>query len=639
MRRDETGLRDAEDAALRRVLEGTAAETGEGFFAALVQNLAHAMGASGAWVTEYLEDARRLRALAFWLDGKLVEHYEYDIDGTPCGPVIEQRRLLHVADKVVDLFPGDPDMRAVGAVSYLGVPFLDDDGTVLGHLAVLDTKPMPEEPRTMALFRIFAARAAAELRRLRATAALREREEQLSRLVEGAMDAIVELDQALNVRRLNPAAGRMFGRPDAAGAPFAHLLQQESRVRLTQLVADLDASPPGRQSLWISGGLEARRTDGRRFRVEATLSRFEARRRVFYVLILRDVEERLAAERRIQSLSQEASYLREELRALHNCDDIMGRSEALTRVLAEVQQVAATDSTVLVMGETGTGKELIARALHNASGRRERTLVTLNCAAIPRELIESELFGHEKGAFTGATQKRPGRFALADRATLFLDEVGELPLDLQAKLLRVLQEGEFEPLGSHRTQRVDVRIVAATNRDLEAAVAAGEFREDLFYRLNVFPIRVPPLRERGGDVVLLARAFLERFAKRMGKPFEPLSPDCIERLMGYHWPGNVRELENVIERAAILSRDGRLDLARALPEAAPMSRTTPVPASGVGTVRTAAEMQALERDNLLRALEACNWKVSGSRGAARMLGMKPTTLSSRLKAMGIERPR
>jgi transcriptional regulator with GAF, ATPase, and Fis domain len=227
----------------------------------------------------------------------------------------------------------------------------------------------------------------------------------------------------------------------------------------------------------------------------------------------------------------------------------------------------------------------------------------------------------------------------AHGGTLFLDEVGDIPLSQQVKLLRLLETGTFRRVGGTEVREADFRLVLATHRDLRAMVAAGAFRQDLYYRVSAFPIALPPLRERGDDVVLLARAFLERFAKRMGKPFEPLSPDCIERLMGYHWPGNVRELENVIERAAILSRDGRLDLARALPEAAPMSRTTPVPASGVGTVRTAAEMQALERDNLLRALEACNWKVSGSRGAARMLGMKPTTLSSRLKAMGIERPR
>jgi transcriptional regulator with GAF, ATPase, and Fis domain len=252
--------------------------------------------------------------------------------------------------------------------------------------------------------------------------------------------------------------------------------------------------------------------------------------------------------------------------------------------------------------------------------------------------MESELFGHEKGAFTGATRRREGRFALADGGTLFLDEVAELPPELQVKLLRVLQEGEYEPVGSSTTQKVDVRILAATNHDLAQAVREKAFREDLFYRLNVFPIHLPPLRERGPDVVLLASAFAEQYARRMRRPLEGLSPACVRRLKSYSWPGNVRELQNVMERAVILSRDGHLDLERALPEATPEADTVARAADETPSVLTAKDLQQLERDNIVRALESTDWRVSGERGAARLLGMKPSTLSSRMKALGLARP-
>jgi transcriptional regulator with GAF, ATPase, and Fis domain len=259
---------------------------------------------------------------------------------------------------------------------------------------------------------------------------------------------------------------------------------------------------------------------------------------------------------------------------------------------------------------------------------------------MPGTLIESELFGHEQGAFTGATKKREGRFALADGGTIFLDEIGELPVELQVKLLRVLQEGEFEPVGSSRTQKVDARVIAATNRDLKQATREGKFREDLYYRLNVFPIELPPLRERGGDIGLLAENFARRFAQRMGRAIESLSEDCIRRLKSYGWPGNVRELQNVIERAVITSRDGRLNLDRALPESGKVTPTEAVsPEETAKRVRTAKELEELERANVIAALEATSWRVSGNGGAAQLLAMKPTTLSSRMKALGIERKR
>jgi PAS domain S-box-containing protein len=634
-----------EEAALRTIFEGTAGETGERFFAALVQNLAKALKTDGAWITEYFPECRRLRALAFWMDGQWIKGYEVDITGTPCEQVIDSRRLVHFPDRLLEFFPNEAEVQEIGAASYMGMPFVDSDGRVLGHLAVIDRRPMPEEPRALALFQIFAARAAAEMRRIRAEKELREREEKLRRLIDSAMDAVIEFDQNLNITQMNPAAEQAFGcgLPAVTGQSFGRFLMDESRQKLTQLMRDLDRGLEARCSLWIPGGLLARPAVGERFPAEATLSRYAIERRTFYSLILRNINKRLEADRKIHSLKAEAEYLREEIKNRCGFDDIIGQSEALRRVLDDIEQVAVTDATVLILGETGTGKELIARAIQKASRRRDKPLVTINCAAVPAALMESEFFGHEKGAFTGATQTREGRFTLADRGTIFLDEVGELSLDLQAKLLRVLQEGEFAPVGSSHMKKVDVRVIAATNRDLNQAVREGKFREDLYYRLNVFPIELPPLRDRGDDVVLLAAAFAEKIARRMGRAIEALSDGCKRRLMGYSWPGNVRELQNIIERAVITSRDSHLNLDRALPEpageAGRPAQPSPEAANKVPRpVIHIRDLQRLERENILRALESSGWRVAGKNGAAILLGMNPSTLNSRIRALGIRRP-
>jgi len=639
---DRPPLQDIDiDAALRTILEGTATETGAEFFKALVKNLAAALNTQGAWVTEYFPESRRLKALAFWMRGQWLDGWEMVVDGTPCERVIDERCLIHIPDNLVDIYGDDPDVRTAGAASYMGMPLLDLNGKILGHLAVLDTRPMPAEPRTKSLFQIFAARAAAELRRLRAEAQVREREQKLGRLVGSAMDAIIELDQHLRVTQMNPAAEKVFGcaAAEVAGKTFSHFLTPDSREKLAGLIIDLDTRPEGQRSLWIPGSLAAT-AGGGTFQAEATLSRFDVEREPFYTIILRNVSKRLEAEQRIRALTVEAEYLREEISSLVGADEILGRSEPLRKVLADVKEVAVTDATVLILGETGTGKELIARAIHRASARRQKPLVKVNCAAIPATLIESEFFGHEQGAFTGATKKRDGRFALAHGGTIFLDEAGELPLDLQSKLLRVLQEGEFEPVGSAQTRKVDVRVIAATNRDLEKSVREGKFREDLYYRLNVFPVQLPPLRERAVDIAPLATAFAQKYAQRIGRALEPLSEDCLRRLQAYNWPGNVRELQNIIERAVITSRDGRLNLDRALPEnvnaiAAALSSDGEI----LKRVRTAKELEDLERQNIIAALEATDSKVAGENGAAQLLGVKPTTLSSRMKALGIARKR
>lgn len=328
-------------------------------------------------------------------------------------------------------------------------------------------------------------------------------------------------------------------------------------------------------------------------------------------------------------LKEEKLYLEEEIRTEYNFEEIIGNSPALKRVLQEVETVAATDSTVLIYGETGTGKELIAHAIHNLSQRRERTLVKVNCAAIPTGLLESEFFGHERGAFTGAVDRRIGRFELADKGTIFLDEVEDIPLELQSKLLRVLQEHEFERLGSSRTQRVDVRVVAATNSDLAELVAERKFRSDLYYRLNVFPINVPPLRERTEDIPLLVHFFANRFAQQMRKKIESVPKETMAALVSYNWPGNIRELQNLVERGVILSRGSTLEIPLTELE---RSRRAASQSDGSGT------LESVERDHILRVLSETRWVIGGPGGAAARLGMNRTTLNHRMRKLGIRRP-
>ncbi len=512
---------------LRSIAEGTAAVTGSDFFASLVHHLAEALDASYAFVTHYKGAPEKMaRTLAFWMKDKQVDNFEYDISYAPCNRVLGGE-ICYYPSGLQQLFANDPDLVQLNAESYLGIPMQDFSGSVIGHLAIMDEKPISDFQERLPLLKIFAARAGAELERQHA--------------------------------------------------------EEELRLALAEV------------------------------------------------------------ERLKNRLQAENVYLQEEIRQQHNFGEIVGGSSALLETLRRVELVAPTDSTVLILGETGTGKELIARAIHNRSSRSERPLVKVNCGAISAGLVESELFGHVKGAFTGASDKRIGRFELADGGTIFLDEVGELPLDTQVKLLRVLQEQEFEPVGSSRTQRVDVRIIAATNRNLEDAIREGRFRSDLFYRLNVLPMTVPPLRERRADIPQLALFFLTRFARKFGKELEGVSQETMALLTSYSWPGNIRELQNIIERGVVLATGKLLTLDQDLFSSLPGKTISTVakPEQVVAIQPPSAEPLAIDdvqRRHILTVLEQAGWVIEGDKGAAKVLNLHPNTLRGRMKKLGIRRP-
>jgi formate hydrogenlyase transcriptional activator len=520
--------RHSAEETFRSIVVGTATVTGHDFFASLVRHMAAAFRFRYAFIAS-CDDQKRAKTLAFWDADQLGKNFEFDIADTPCMKVL-QGEVCHYEKGVQVLFPLDKGLEDWHVESYLGVPMLDGMGCVIGHIGALDDKPMKLDPRAIDVLKIFAARAAAELKRQRAEAQL-----------------------------------------------------QAALVQVKELQHKLEA---------------------------------------------------------------ENVYLQEEISKEHNFEEVVGNSRALIKVLQQVETVAPTDSTVLILGETGCGKELFARAIHSHSKRKGRPLVKLNCGAIPTGLVESELFGHMKGAFTGALERRMGRFELADGGTLFLDEVSELPLDTQVKLLRVLQEHEFEPLGSSRTLRVNVRIIAASNRDLEKAVQEGRFRADLYYRLNVLPVSVPPLRQRRSDIPLLTSFFVERFARQLGKQGIAIAQETIDALTQYDWPGNVRELQNVIERAVVLSQGPILRLGRDL---LPFANEDPEAANEVGDgtsshnpksegdLNASFSLQQVEKRHILEVLARTEGVIEGSRGAAKLLGLHPNTLRSRMKRLGIGR--
>jgi formate hydrogenlyase transcriptional activator len=526
------------DQALPAIAEHTVDALGGDFFCSVVRHLAIALDVKYSFAAECLPgEPFMARSLASWDGKEFGPVLEYETSPTPCQGVLEGKVCYHPKD-IQSLFPLDQFLVDLAAQSYLGAPAFDSSGKVIGHLAVVDDKFMPEDAQAVAILKIFAARAGAELER------------------------------------------------------------QRTYKKLHETLAELQ--------------------------------------------LLK------------KNLRAENAYLKEEIHSEHNFEEIVGGGSSLREVLAKVEQVAPLDSTVLVYGETGTGKELIARAIHQASPRKSRALVKLNCTAISAGLVESELFGHVKGAFTGALDRRVGRFELADCGTLFIDEVSELPPDTQVKLLRVLQEREFEAVGSNKTIRVDVRIIAATNRNLEELVREGRFRSDLYYRLNVFPIELPPLRERWSDIPQLVMFFLGRFSSKFGKKIESVGKETMDLLMEYSWPGNIRELQNLIERAVILSKGPDLCLEpdffpRGLAGGDVSDTVRPSAVSerrnngnsvardswSAGTPITTLE--EVERRHVMAELHRCGGIIEGPKGAAKRLGLHPSTLRSRIAKLGIDR--
>jgi PAS domain S-box-containing protein len=635
--------------ALRAVVEGTAAGTGEEFFRSLVRHLAEAIGVHFAVVAEFPKAPPHVRTLAFWEHDGFGGNFEYDFTGTPCAEVV-RHGLVHYPTGVSRLFPRAAPLVNRDIDSYLAVPFQDGAGNILGHLAVFDERPMPAEPRRLFFFQIFAARATAELRRLRAEQRVKESESRFRHLFENAPNAYLTVGTDLRILDVNRRVTEMLGYSveELIGATIGSFLPDtptgktlSDQVHLKHIAGEsvsgweLEMQHKSGRPVWVKMWMESGRGE------DGTIQPARA--------ICVDVTERVLAERERARLQEQTLYLQEEIKSVHNFEKIVGQCPPLNQVLGDVSRVAPTDSTVLITGETGTGKELFARAIHSASKRKDKPLIKVNCAALPSGLVESELFGHEKGAFSGAINKRLGRFELADGGTIFLDEIGELPAEAQVKLLRVLQEREFERVGGSAPIRVDVRVIAATNRDLLREVHEKRFREDLYYRLNVFPVRLPPLRERKADIPLLVHFLMNKFTLRIGKPLDGVSGPTMQLLRNYAWPGNIRELENVLERAIILATGQTLHISpELLPTSIPpASIKLPIVAAAFAGSTDKPLMQdpeqshlileIVERDHILAILEQTNWLITGPRGAAKVLGLNPSTLRNRMKKLGLKR--
>jgi PAS domain S-box-containing protein len=635
--------------ALRAVVEGTAGGTGQEFFQSLVRHLAEAIDVHYAVVAEFPKAPPHVRTLAFWARDRIVENFEYDFTGTPCAEIV-RGGLVHYPSGVSRLFPQATPLVERGIDSYMAVPFMNGDGDILGHLAVFDERPMPAEPRRGFIFRIFAARATAERKRMRAEQRLRESEARYRDLYENAPTAYLIVGTDGRIKSANRRLAELLGYPvDELVGILIHSVMPDTgtgKMRSMEIHRKHLAGEP------VSGwDLELRRKDGQPLWVNVWMEPGRGEdgsvqdSRSFFV----DITERVLAERERARLHQQNLYLQEEIKSHHNVEQIIGRSPALQEVLDNVARVAPTDASVLISGETGTGKELIARAIHSTSKRKDKPLIKVNCAALPAGLVESELFGHEKGAFSGAIAKRLGRFELADGGTIFLDEIGELPPEAQVKLLRVLQEREFDRVGGSRPVRVDVRVIAATNRDLCKEVQGKTFREDLYYRLNVFPVRLPPLRERREDIPLLVQFLVNKFALRIGKRLEGVSRSTLQRLMAYPWPGNIRELENVLERAVILATGDTPEMGSDL---LPLSSLAPAAQQAgqeqvlgnylLAVPQQTAEhrkpsLEAVERNYILTILQQTNWVITGPHGAAKLLEVHPSTLRNRMKKLGLTR--
>jgi PAS domain S-box-containing protein len=568
-----------EQELLRTVSEYTAAFTGSDFFQELTKHISAVLNVRYALVTECSnEEKTRVRTLSYVDHQELRENIEYDLQGTPCEIVMKGKDYF-CANELEKQFP-----REKGINSYVAVPIYSPvTKEVIGHIAAFDNIPMLNMQNQIDILRIFAARAGSEIERINVQkklnqalqaannelqVRLKESEERYRDLFDEAPIAYVHEGLDSRFIRANRAALRILGlRAEDVPTIYGKSLVAHHPENLQRLEAAFSSIAKGIDT----GGvlLELRRKDNGKPIWIQWWSKPDPSGEFTRTMFL-DITQQVLMEKERALLKAENQYLQEEIKLNHNFQDIISISKKFQKVLQQIEQVAETDATVLITGESGTGKELIARAIHNISNRRRKPLVKVNCAALPANLIESELFGHERGAFTGAMEKKIGRFELADGGTIFLDEIGELPVELQAKLLRVLQEGEFERLGNARTTKVNVRVIAATNRNLEMAIQKKEFREDLYYRLNVFPLHSPPLRERKEDIPLLIKHFCQKHETKIGKKVTTIPSNVMDALIAYDWPGNIRELENIIERALILSRNETIEFGEWMPMAKSM---------------------------------------------------------------------
>ncbi len=629
--------RKMEEELLRTVSEATSGLTGEDFLVELARHITITLKMRYALITECAnEEKTSLRTLCYVDGEKILDNIEYDTAGIPCEIIMTGKEFFMARDVQLN-YP-----KESGIESAVGVPiYSSKSGEIIGHILALDPQPVTTEKNQTSILKIFAARIGAEMERMKAEeklkianaelqVLLKESDQRYRDLFEEAPIAYVHEGLDSKFIKANRAALRILGvRPDEVPYTYGKSLAPNTPDAQRRLKEAFDSIGRGTDTSGVV--LELRRKDNGKPIWIQWWSNPDAGGQFTRTMFV-DITDKVLMEQEQARLQAQNKYLQEEIKLTYNFEEIISKSNNFQKVLQQIEQVASTDATVLILGESGTGKELIARAVHNVSNRSKRPLVKVNCATLPANLIESELFGHEKGAFTGAMERKIGRFELADGGSIFLDEIGELPVELQAKLLRVLQEGEFERLGNPKTMKVNVRVIAATNRNLQQAIEKKEFREDLYYRLNVFPIICPPLRKRKEDIPLLIKHFCQKHEGKIGKKVTNVPADVIDALMAYDWPGNIRELENIIERAMILSRDGSLEYGDWIP-------TEKMDETGNGTSTTTARLEDIEKEHIIEILKKTGWKVSGEKGAAKILGLNATTLEARMKKLGIKRER
>lgn len=653
---------------LRIISEGTASTIGQDFFKTLARYVIQSLGIRYAIITECTNEAKtHVRTLVYIERNKLLENFEYDLKGTPCEIVMTGQSYFCTTD-LDKLFP-----REEGVKAYFAVPIFLRDGEIAGHLAVFDKKSLEIGPEKLNLLKIFASRAGAEFERQRKDAIIQANMERYKNIFDFSPVGMCEEDFSEVKLRIETLKQKhrldLKSIFDLYPVEIQNCWRLIKRIRVNRAQLDVfDVKKEKDYAQYMQDSYMPLPARGLLLKFESGVTEFEVeteiisktgRKKMLRVKriiipgaekdwsksliscvditeikkVQEDLRHSLAEVQQLkEKLEAENSYLQQEIKLTSNFEEIVSSSKLFSKVLQKVEQVANTSATVLILGESGTGKELIARAIHSISTRSKRPLVKVNCAALPANLIESELFGHEKGAFTGAVAQKIGRFELAHGGTLFLDEIGDLPFELQAKLLRALQEGEFERLGSTKTIKVDVRVIAATNRDLKASVDDKEFRADLYYRLNVFPIACPPLRDRKEDIPYLVNHFCKKYGSKFSKKVKGASKAALNILMTYDWPGNVRELENIIERGVIVSNGNILEPGEWLPNPA-----TAEPVSVKSRISTRS-IQEVERQHIESILNKTNWKIRGDNGAAKILNLNPTTLEARMKKLGIVKP-